>query len=214
MEKKRGQASNMKKNPIYIYIAAYLSLLIPTTGRFVYGLTLMLELFLLVLIGTLTISLIKKIKLQSLNSVVLMIVLTGFTILYRQIIVITYAEIALTMGLLFYLPTVSVFLVYCVTKGLDQPLPVRLKKNTLQSLLFCLAGILIFLLRDIAGYGTFTFFGKNHHIYEKILFNPDQIGVFSFIASIPGILVFSGLILFLQFVIKKMKILKNVENQK
>ncbi len=203
----------MKRNPVYIYIAAYLSLLIPTTGRFVYGITLMLELFLLVLVGTLTVSLIKKIKVQCLSSVVLMIVLTGFTILYRQIIVITYAEIALTLGVVFYLPTVSIFLTYNVLKTPDLPLVERLKRNSFQALLFCLSGILIFLLRDIAGYGTFTFFGKNHHVYEKIFFDSEQIGVFSFIASIPGALVFSALILSLQIVIKKMKILKNAENQ-
>ena len=43
----------MNKNQYYIYISAFLTILIPTTGRFVYGFTLMLELFILMMVGTL-----------------------------------------------------------------------------------------------------------------------------------------------------------------
>ena len=79
-------------------------------------------------------------------------------------------------------------------------------------LIFTLGGMMIFLIRDILGYGTFTFFGKNHFIYEKVLFDSNKIGVFSLLASIPGVLVILGIIyfLFIQFS-KKFEILKNKE---
>ena len=57
-----------KKNLMYVYITAYLALLVPTPGRFVYGLTLMLELFLLSIVGVLSVSLVKKLKLQEISS--------------------------------------------------------------------------------------------------------------------------------------------------
>ena len=89
-----------------------------------------------------------------------------------------------------------------------------LLSNIKHSGLFLILGLLFFLLRDIAGYGTFTFFGKNHMLYEKILLNTESIGIFSFIASIPGALILSGLLLFVYMLIsKKFKILKNMEQQ-
>ena len=72
--------------------------------------------------------------------------------------------------------------------------------------------MIIFLIRDIFGYGTFTFFGKNHFIYEKLLFNENSVGIFSLLASIPGVLIILGIIYFIFIQIsKKIDILKNKE---
>lgn len=204
----------MKKNELYIYITAYLAMLIPTTGRFVYGVTLMIELFLLSIIGTLVISLIKKIKMENMQSVILLIALISFTILYRQFFAIIYSEIALVLGLIFYLPPISVFMINNITKNTERPLLERLKKNTLRTLVFSIFGLFFFLIRDIAGFGTFTFYGSNHHIYEKVLFNSEGLGIFAFIASIPGALIFAGILIFLHVLFGgKMKILSNAESQ-
>ena len=79
-------------------------------------------------------------------------------------------------------------------------------------LIFTLGGMMIFLIRDILGYGTFTFFGKNHFIYEKLLFNENSVGIFSLLASIPGVLIILGIIYFIFIQIsKKIDILKNKE---
>ncbi len=204
----------MKKNIFYILITAYLALLIQTPGRFVYGLTIMIELFLLVLVGTLSISLIKKIKLEEIASLILMTILIAFTILFRQILAITYSEIALTLGYILYFPTLSIFLLNNLFIIKSESLKVRLISNVKSSMIFIVLGLLFFLFRDIAGYGTFTFFGKNHNLYEKVLFITDEIGIFSFVASIPGALIMSGLLLLMiSFISKKIKIIKNVEHQ-
>ena len=204
----------MRKNIFYILITAYLALLIQTPGRFVYGLTIMIELFLLVLVGTLSISLIKKIKLEEIASLILMTILIAFTILFRQILAITYSEIALTLGYILYFPTLSIFLLNNLFIIKSESLKVRLISNVKSSMIFIVLGLLFFLFRDIAGYGTFTFFGKNHNLYEKVLFITDKIGIFSFVASIPGALIMSGLLLLMiSFISKKIKIIKNVEQQ-
>lgn len=204
----------MKKNNLYIFITAYLALLIITPGRFVYGIIVMLELFLLVMTGTLTLSLIKKIKMEEITSLILMTVLISFTILYRQILVITFTEIALTLTYVLYFPTLSVFLLNNLILHQDKTLRVRIVKNLRSSITFTVLGLLFFLFRDIAGYGTITFFGKNHNIYEKLIFKSDGSGVFAFVASIPGALILSGISIFIfQYITRKIKIVKNVEQQ-
>ncbi len=205
----------MNKNQYYIYISAFLAILIPTTGRFVYGFTLMLELFILMMIGTLIMFLIKKLKLQELKSVILLITLISTTILYRQIITLAYAEISLVLGFIFYLPPISVFVINNITADQNKSLKEKCINNAIRGGNAFFMGLIFFLIRDIAGYGTFTFFGKNHHVFEKILFDPEKLGIFSFLATTPGALIFAGLLLFLHiFVDSKIQIVKNVENQK
>lgn len=205
----------MNKNQFYIYISAFLSILIPTTGRFVYGFTLMLEMFILLLVGTLTISLINKLKLEVLESTILLLTLIATTILYRQIITIAYAEVSLVLGFIFYLPPISVFVINNIQSKREKSLKERCILNSIRGGNAVFMGLIFFLIRDIAGYGTFTFFGKNHHIYEKVLFNPDNLGIFSLLATIPGSLIFAGILLFIHiYVDGKIKIVQNVENQK
>lgn len=204
----------MKKNTLYIFVTAYLALLIQTPGRFVYGFTILAELFLLVIIGTLTISLIKKIQMEEISTFIIMLTLISFTILFRQIIAILYSEVALTLGYIFYFPTLSIFFLNNLFVYYDEPLAKRLSSNLKSASIFILLGLLFFIFRDIAGYGTMTFFGKNHNIYEKIIINNSNIGFFSFVASIPGALILSGVILFIcHFVFRKMKIIRNMEKQ-
>lgn len=205
----------MKDNKsLFVYIAAYLAILIPSPGRFVFGAVIMFELFLLVIIGTLINSFVSKIKMDELKTILIMMVLICFAIFYRQIVVILYPEIALILGFVLYLPPVSLFLVGYIFTDMDKPLGKRLKTNILNVLIFIVSGLLFFLFRDIAGYGTFTFFGSNHQIYEKVLLNSEGVGIFTFFASIPGAMILAGLILFTHICIRnKFIILKNSEVQ-
>ncbi|BDC93459.1 hypothetical protein [Treponema bryantii] len=200
----------MKQKKSFMYIASFLTLTIPTTGRFVYGFTLILELLLLEVLGILLNSLVSKLKLNEIRTFFVMFFMISITILFRQILVLTYTEVALTLGFLLYFPTVSVFLTHTIFTDFEEPLPVRLKKNLLSTLFFSVLIFVFFLFRDIAGYGTITFFGKNHQIYEKILLNPDKVGIFTFFASIPGALVLTGiLIYFFLFIHNKMRIISS-----
>lgn len=192
----------MKNKSTYIFISAYLALLIPTPGRFVYGLTLMLELLLLTCVGLLINALINKLKLEKIRTVIFMTTMVSFTVLYRQIFIIWQTELALTLGYLFYLPAVSLFTIGLLYKENDKSMAQRAKYCFTNVSIFCLIGLLLFLFRDIAGYGTFTFFGANHMIYEKVLFVGNDTGIFTFFASIPGALVLAGVFLFVWTIIK------------
>ena len=192
----------MKQKKSLMYIASFLTLTIPCTGRFVYGLTLLIELFILEIMGILINSLVTRIKLNEIRTYFVTFFIIAITIIYRQILVLTYTEIALTLGFLIYFPSVSVFLIHTLFTDYDEPIDVRLKTNLLTTLVFSLSILIFYLFRDIAGYGTFTFFGKNHRIYEKVIFSPDKIGIFTFFASIPGALVLTSLCIYLFLFLK------------
>ncbi len=205
----------MKQKKSLMYIASFLALTIPSTGRFVYGITLVLELLLLETCGILLNSLVTKIKLGQIRTYFVTFFIIAITILYRQILVLTYTEIALTLGFLLYFPPVSVFLIHTLFTDFEEPLNIRLKNNILITLMFSLVILIFFLLRDIAGYGTFTFFGRNHRIYEKVIFSANKIGIFTFFASIPGALVLTSLCIYLfLFLRNKMRIISSRGGEK
>ncbi len=186
----------MKQKKSFMYIASFLALTIAPTGRFVFGLTLVLELVLLEVLGILINSLVTKLKFEEIRTYFVMFFMIAITLLFRQILVLTYTEVALILGFYLYFPTVSVFLTHTLFSDQEEPLAVRLKTNLLSTLVFSIIILSFYLFRDIAGYGTFTFFGKNHRIFEKVLFNPNNVGIFTFFATIPGALVLTGIIIY------------------
>lgn len=192
----------MKQKKSFMYIASFLALTIAPTGRFVFGLTLIIELLLLEIFGILLNSLVTKLKFEEIRTYFVMFFMIAITILYRQILVLTYTEIALILGFLLYFPPVSVFLTHTLFTDFEEPLERRMKNNLLSTLVFSVIILVFYLFRDIAGYGTFTFFGRNHRIYEKVLFNPNKVGIFTFFATIPGALVLTGLIIYLFLFLK------------
>lgn len=205
----------MKQKKSFMYIASFLALTIPPTGRFVYGLTLIIELFILEILGILLNELVTKLKLEQLRTYFVMFFMIAITIFYRQLLVLTYTEIALILGFIIYMPPVSVFLTHTLFADYEEPLPDRFKTNLLSTLVFSLVILVFYLFRDIAGYGTFTFFGRNHRIYEKILLNPDKVGIFTFFATIPGALVLTSLTIYLfLFLRNKVRIISSKGEKK
>lgn len=186
----------MKSKSTYMYIAAYLALLIPTPGRFVFGITVLLELLILTGVGVLINSLINKLNLQLMKTVILMTSMIAVSILYRQIFIILQTEVALTLGFIFYLPAVSLFTIGFLYYEPEKSLKERSAYCFGHVALFCATGLGFFLFRDIAGYGTFTFFGKDHMIFEKVLFDATDVGILTFVSSIPGALILAGICLF------------------
>ena len=192
----------MKRRSIFVLIATILTVLVPAPGRFVFGFALAIELNLIMLIGTLTNSLVKKMKLEELNTLIILIMLISTTILYRQIMILICPEVMLTLGFMIYLMPVSLFCFGYVFSNKDETLLSRLKLNMVHVLTFSVYVLLYFLLRDLAGYGTFTFFGKAHQIYEKVIIPEDNLGFFSLIASIPGALILSSVLLFIHIYVR------------
>ena len=205
----------MKRRSVYLLIATILAILVPSPGRFVYGVTLVIELNLLMLIGTLSVSLIKKMKLEEINSLIVLILIIGSTILYRQFMIIFQPELMLTLGFIIYLMPVSFFVIGYVFSNNELPLKERIQVNMIHILTFSLYALIFFLLRDIFGYGTFTFFGKNHQIYEKVIISSQNLGFFSIFASIPGAMILSSILLFIHIYVRnKIAIIKRAEVKK
>ncbi|MCF0125951.1 MAG: hypothetical protein HUK25_04565 [Treponema sp.] len=203
----------MNKKATYTLIAASLAILIPAPGRFVYGIVFVLELFLLMLSGTCITYLVRKFHLEEFSTVATLFVLTYVTILYKQIFIVTQTEIALTLGFEFFLPTVSSFIIGYIFNKTDKGLLPRLQYNLLAVAKFSVFTLIFFLFRDIFGYGTITFFGKNHMIFEKVLINPEKIQFLSFFATIPGALIMIAFVLFVEVTFfNRFDILKKAEN--
>ena len=72
----------------------------------------------------------------------------------------------------------------------------------IHSLTYSVFALLYFLLRDLIGFGTFTFFGKNHQIFEKVIIDSDKLGVGSILASIPGSLILSAILLYVYIFVR------------
>lgn len=202
----------MKRRSVYIFIASSLVMLIPAPGRFVYGLTLVFELLFSVLFGTLTYSLMNQLKMEKIRSVAILLVEVSFTILFRQIMVMLYPEVILVLGFIIYLLPISYFVIGYLFANPDWNLKQRLRFNMIHVLTFSVYSLLFFLFRDLAGYGTFTFFGKNHQIFEKVIVAPEKFRVLSFAASIPGAFMLSAIILLCFIIIrKKLEIIRRTE---
>ena len=204
----------MSKNNLYRYFPLFFMLLVPLPGIFVYGFTIILEFLLLVLVGVLVNYLASLLKMTQIRSVIILASLIAFTIIYRQIIVLLCTEVALVLNFLFYLPTTSVLLIGIIFTQNKMTLFQNIRKNLFECSLFAIFGLFFFLFRDIAGWGTFTFFGRGHRIFEKLLIPNRGVGIFSFFATIPGSLILGGIVIFLMILLReKIQIFKNVEVQ-
>ncbi len=212
MAKKMLSENNTIKmtQSLFSFIVATLALLIPFPGRFVYGFTLILELNFIMILGTLSGSLIKLLKLEEMGTTLYLFFNVAVTILFRNILMLFQAEVALTLGFLIYVPAVSLFVVGYIFENANEPLLTALKKNERYVIIFSIFSFLYFLFRDVVGYGTFTFYGKNGQIFEKLIISKDFIGFSAFFASIPGAFVLSAIIVYLLIVIRnKYKIIDN-----
>jgi hypothetical protein len=201
----------MNKKSIYVYIAATLAMIVPAPGRFACGIILVLELNFLMLAGTLIKAFIRRFNLQAIGNVLLLSAMIASTMLIRQILVLTVPYMAVQLGFIMYLPTVSSFLIGYMFG--DEPLSLsrEIMRNMLHTFSYSVFALIFFLFRDIAGFGTITLL-TNNGVYEKILFDSGKISALVFFATIPGALVCSAVILILHvYVINKFTILENVE---
>ena len=104
----------MIRNKTFLYSVTFLAMTIPAQGRFVFGVILVLELFFLELFGTLLKALTTKLKFQDIATYFVMMMMISITIMFRQLLAIFYSEIALSLGLIIYFPTVSSIFFYTI----------------------------------------------------------------------------------------------------
>ncbi len=175
----------MTKN-IFTYLSILLMLLIAVPGRFAYGICILLILLLLFLSGSLFKKLIYRLGIQELQVVLMSLFLIAMAVLLKQLLILFCPIIALTMGYAVFLPALSAFLLNNLydNRGVSSA---EISGTMRQALFFCGCMLLVFLLRDIAGFGTITFPGyKDLAVIHIIKSMPSGVSAGTALASIPG----------------------------
>lgn len=187
----------LTKKSVYVFIAASLSMLVPTPGRFAFGIVLVLLLNILMLSGTVVRYCVMRLRIGRMANIFLIGFLIFVTMLYHRLLVFISPAMALQMGFVIYLPTVSSYFIGYIFGTKMQNLVHDIKYNMSHALIFSIFALLFFLLRDILGFGTFTYISLSG--FHEIVLHGDNISAFSFLASIPGALICiaSNLVLYL-----------------
>ena len=201
----------MRKSIYYIFTAASFALLVSTTGRFAYGLILILEFNILLCSGFLFSGLVKKINIANLDYAVTLSSIIFSAVLYKLILVLISPVLALTLSFSIFMPAVSAFLIGNIFYDSENQ-DIHFIDAVKMTGKFSIYALVFFLLRDILGFGTFTFPSKNG-IHEFFLFDSTKSMFFSFFASVPGALMLVALtIVLLVFLQKKFNIVERTES--
>ena len=192
-------------------MAAMCSLFIVAPGRFASGLVIIIALALFTVMGTLFCHFLKFIKMNEMKSVLLIAFVVFMVMLFRQILILTMPSLALSMSFILFLAAVSTYVISFMFTPEENTLLVDLKKNSLHIAKVSVYGFFVSLVRDVFGYGTFTFISFNG-VIEKVIFPEDKISFMSFIASIPGGFILCALILVVyMLILKKIDVIKRAK---
>ncbi|MBR4464391.1 MAG: hypothetical protein IKS40_07225 [Treponema sp.] len=186
----------MKDKNVYFFVAAALAIIVPVPGRFAYGLLMLLLFNIQNVTGVLFCHLIAFFKLEDLKNSLVAIELIAVTILYKQLLVLLCPVAAFSLGFLLYLPALSSVIVEFSFKDNSLSLSEDLRKNCIRNLIFSVAALVVFLLRDIIGFGTITFPVWNKIATFHFVQSSHATYASAFIATVPGAFVIVALILF------------------
>lgn len=179
----------LNKNDLFIYLLLSLSMLVFVPGRFAYGLILILEYNFILLLGILFSNLIYILHLEDLKNICLAIGIIFFAVLYKLFVRLYSPLIAFNLGILFYMPPLSVFVLGNIySKNQETSLVNQLKTTMQKSLFFTVFALIFYILRDLFAYGTISL-PSIHGVYELFVIKEMKysfIGIF--FASIPGAL--------------------------
>jgi hypothetical protein len=174
----------MNKQIYNIFTVISFALLIASPGRFAFGLIICAELFFLAICGLIVSALLEKLNLNQFKSILTIITLIFSTILYKQIIMWLFPLIALQLSFVFYLPAISSYMIGMIYKNDSK---IKFSENIKIISFFSIFALVFYLIRDILGFGSFTFPTLNG-IFEIILFNSKTLSWSVFFASMPGAL--------------------------
>ncbi|MDY4767493.1 MAG: hypothetical protein SO238_03585 [Treponema sp.] len=197
----------MSKKAVSIYMAATCAISIITPGRFVCGIVVAVEICLLMLLGTLFRTLIEVLKLNKMKQPLILIFVVYFTSFYKRFVILFMPELGLQLGFIMFLPAISTFTTVFLMDEKKLSLINELTDNMPCSLLFSLYVLIISFIRDFLAFGTITLPGTNG-FYEYIIFDTETVSAASFLATIPGALILSAILLsFYLFIEKKFHII-------
>lgn len=186
----------MTKKDFSLYTTTVCATAITSPGRFVCGLILAFEICILMIMEILFSKLIKILKIEKLYKITMLSGAVFLVMLIRQLIVLISPEIALQMGFVMYFPAISVFANVLYNEPDESLLREIIKSNMRPALIFSAYTASFALMRDILGFGTISFFSVSG-LSEKILFSTDKISILTFIATIPGAVIFTALIVYI-----------------
>lgn len=176
----------MNKKNLYTYITASLAILVPVPGRFGYGIILLLGLNIFLFLGILFKRIVSQLKMQEFMPVLIAVFLVSLAILYKQILILYSPVNALILGFSIFMTAISSYLTGYLYEENNLTLKEELHINIKKSGYFSLYAILIFLFRDITGYGTISF-PVYDGLKEIVIYTTNNDFSFSaFWASIPG----------------------------
>ena len=196
----------MKKNYFYIYIVAALTLILPLPPYFAYGITAVIQIYLLVCAGVFTKILLEKLDMKKQVPAVILIILTMFTIFYKQLLILYSPVMALTAGYSLYLVCFSSYVLGNILDSVGLSPWMHFFKTLGRISLFSLFTLVFFLFRDIIAFGAVSLPASDGVKYIS-LFNIQYDG--HFFVSIPGTLILLGLIFgIFSFVNRKLMIIQ------
>ncbi len=196
----------MKKNEIRSYFPLSLAMLVPVPGRFAYGIILVALLFSLVSLGMLFKKFASRFFDEDLQNALSLIFVVFWCIFFKQIIILLSPLSALTLGICFFMPAFTPFVlgnVFCKTAD---SFPGELKSSLFSCGVFSVFSLLFFLIRDVIAYGTISFPCRNG-IAQFSIFAPEKIPVVNRLwASFPG-----AVLLLLLFILLISLVMNNLE---
>ncbi|MCR5725486.1 MAG: hypothetical protein K6G80_10415 [Treponema sp.] len=197
---------------VYFFLAASLSILIPAPGRFAYGLVLLLVFNFQIICGLLFSRLINFLNLNALKNALMAMEIVAVTIFCKQILVLICPIMALTLGFVMYLPVLSAAIIDFLYKETERSMKKDICQKMILSGSFSLLALLFFLIRDVFGYGTITMIAYKRIAVVTLPVNTSTISASSFLATIPGALLFLSLAFALYVMVRnKYTVLKRGE---
>ena len=176
----------MNKN-IFMFLSVALIMLIPVPGRFAYALVMIAELLFLVLLGTASKSLLSKLKIEDLQHVMIPVILMAASVFFKQFVTLISPMTAFVLGYIIYLPAVCAYVLGILSEKRTASLSSDIKRNLGTTLSISLPIIIVFLVRDLLGYGTLTLPSPNGIFAITIIPKIKDVHLFTvFLASIPG----------------------------
>lgn len=205
----------MKKNELYIYIVLDLAILVPSPARLAYGLILVLLFNILLFSGILFKRAVEKFfSEESMQTIILLFFLFFVTVLFRQFVILYSAPVAFVLGIIFYIPLLTSFVLGNILTKTERSIPEDIAVITKKSIVFTVFSILFYTFRDVVAYGTITF-PVPDGIKEIAVFNRNKLSFIStFWGSIPGGLVLTALVYsIVSFIMKKLEILETAKEE-
>ncbi|MBP3366894.1 MAG: hypothetical protein J6K96_07885 [Treponema sp.] len=179
----------MKKNELRAYIPLSLAMLVPVPGRLAYGLVMIFLLFSLITLGTLFREFASKFFDDDLKNALIAVVLVSVCILVKQLVTLFSPLTALVLGISFFMPGMTPFVLGNLFLKPQAPLGAELKSSLASCGIFSAFALLFFLARDILAYGAISF-PSSPGIFEIRLLAPHHIPQAAFFwASVPGAII-------------------------